>query len=84
MNKTNRAAHWINDENGAAIRDINPQGNAALICDKSIRAIEAPRFLERLLDHSDSIPMHLLSRGESHSVEAQTLAKISMNLIEPG
>ena len=55
-----------------------------MIGDKPIHAIETPVFSKWLLDHCDSIPVHLLSRSERHSAEAKTLAKIAMNLIEPG
>ena len=84
MNKPNRASHRINDKNGAAIRDINPQSNAALTCDKAIGAIEAPVLEERLFNHCGFIPVHLLSGGKRHSAKPETLAKIAMDLSEPG
>jgi hypothetical protein len=84
MNEANGTSRRINDENGAAIRDINPESDATLICDETIGTIETAVFLERLPNQRVLVPMHLLSRGERHSAKPETLAKIPMNLIQPG
>ena len=85
MNQTNGASHRIDHENRAAIRDINAQGNAALICDQTIRAIEAPVSVE-----SDSsitaipFPCTCSAVAKAIAPRPRRCAKSAMNLIEPG
>lgn len=84
MNKTDRTSHSIDDENGAAIRNVNSQSNAALVCDQPIHAIKAPAFVKRLRNDGNPVPVHLFRRRESHLAQPETLTKSAVKLIEPG
>ena len=83
MDKANDVPNGIDHENRATIRDVDPQGNAALICDQAVCAREAPVFAQGPINHRNLIPVHLLGGGEGCLLEPKLRPNGAMRRIQP-
>lgn len=82
MHQTNRLADGIDEENGAAIGDINAEAKAALVCDQTITTLEAFVLCGRLGNDPDAISVHLLRGNEWRGAEPVFLADLLMNAVQ--
>ena len=83
MHQSNRIAYGIDDENGAAISNVNAETNAALICDQAIRTVETFVRCGRLIDNTDAPAVHLLGGNERRAAESMSLSGFAMNGVQP-
>lgn len=72
----------INDENSAAIGDVNAEANAALIGDQAIAAVKTPILFRRLVDNADPGSMHLLRGDERRAFESMFLSDFAMSSVQ--
>src|SRR5436190_21304701 len=79
MHQSNRIVYGIDDENGAAISDINPETNVALICDQPITTVETLVRCDRLIDNTDAPAVHLLGGNERRAAKSISLSDFAMN-----
>jgi hypothetical protein len=84
MYEANRIAYGIDDENGAAISNINAETNVALICDQAITTAETFVRCGRLMDNTDAPAVHLLGGNERRTAESMSLSDFAMNGVQPG
>src|ERR1043166_4686624 len=82
MHQTDRLAHGIDNENGAAVSDINSETNARLIRDQAVTIVETIIPGRRLIDHADPRAMHLLSGNERRAAEPVFSPNFTMNAIQ--
>lgn len=82
MHQADRIAHWIDNENGATIGDINSKANAALICDQAVATVEALVPCGRLIDNTDARAVHLLRGHERRVTEPVFSSDFPMNAVQ--
>ena len=83
MHQTNRIADGIDDENGAAIGDINAEANAALICDQAVTTVQTFVLCGRLVDNTNALSVHLLRGNERRTAESVFPSDLPMNTVQP-
>lgn len=82
MHQTDRIAHGIDYENGAAVSDINSETNAPLIRDQAITTVETSIPGGRLIDDAETRAMHLLRGYERRTVEPVFSPDFPMNPVQ--
>jgi hypothetical protein len=83
MHQSNRLAGGIDEEYGAAVRDINTEANAALIRDQAITAVDTSVACGRLIDYTDALSVDLLRGDEGRATKSMLLSDCSMNTVQP-
>src|ERR1051325_8123948 len=76
MDQTNRTPDRIDDENRAAIRYVDPEGDSWVVSHERITIIEAAGH-RCLFDHSDARAMHLL-RSNQRPLSQSVIPKNSL------
>jgi len=84
MHQPNRVTHRIDQINRAAIRDVDAETNAALICNQAITTLKALVSGDGFIDNRHAISMHLLRGNERRRAEAVLGSDFAMNAIQPG
>ena len=82
MREANHASNRIDEENRAAISDVNAEANAALVCNHSIAILEAFVFPDGRLDNSDLVPVDLLRGDEWHISKTTLAANFSVDTVQ--
>ncbi len=82
MHQADCVANGIDEENGATIRDVNAERNAALVRDQTIATGEAFILLERAIDHGDFAAMNLLRGDERFPGQAIFRSHRAMDAVE--
>src|SRR5213075_791749 len=80
---TNRVVDRIDDENGAAIGNINAEANAGLICNQAITTLETFVHCDRLMDNANAVSVHLLRRNERRAAEPMCSSDFTVNAVQP-
>lgn len=83
MHQADRIAHGIGEINGAAIRDVNAEAKAALICDQAITAVKTLVLRGRPIDKTDALSVHLLRDNEGRAAESMSPPDFPMNAVQP-
>ena len=82
MHQSDNKANGVDEIDGAAIRHIDSETNATLVCNQSIAGVETFVLTDRPIDHTDSRTVHLLSRQERCAAKSIFLPDFSMDAIE--
>jgi hypothetical protein len=83
MHQADRIAHGVHEINGAAIRDVNSDANAALICDQAIAALKTFVLAGRPIDNTNALSVHLLRGNEPRAAESMFAKDFPMNAVQP-
>lgn len=83
MHQTDRIAHGVHEINSAAIRDVNSEANAALICDQAIAAVKTFVLAGRPIDNTNALSVHLLRGNERRAAESMSPPDFPMNAVQP-
>jgi hypothetical protein len=82
MDNADRPLDGIHEIDGATIGYVDAEAHAGLIRDQTIAAVEAAVGVDRLVDNSDVVAVHLFRGDEGRIAESLLDAHVSVDNVE--